>query len=300
VDYTTFTHLAGSNLEHAAKLWGILNAKYIVGEDPRKIKPIYTNAIYNYKNETDYLVPGLNLIKRFPPCEDCHPEITLLYENEGFLPRIYLVNRSILIIGEKDKLLGIYGFLLLNNNFDPRTTVLINKENIKDEDLDKYSAIIIARQVNQGEIYKLGRFKDSGGTILPDIFNNERELNPEKLNALLSAWNKEPAIKGFKEIDYSQNHRIYGTEGKLKGFAVISENFYTYRDIWQIMLNSEKKEIYSANYVVSAVYLDSEGGRLEFKFNPIYFKIGSIISVITLLAVIAALVFVKKSQKQKI
>ena len=72
--------------------------------------------------------------------------------------------------------------MLLNDNFEPKNTVLIGKENIKNEDLSKYSAIILSRQISQEEVQKLKQFKDLGGEIFPDIFANENNINVEKLN----------------------------------------------------------------------------------------------------------------------
>lgn len=296
-DYTTFTMLAGTNLEQAAKLWGILNTKYVTTIDPKLIEPIYTKSIFDYKNDTDYFVPGLKLIKKFPSCKECTPNITHLYENTEFLPRVFLVNKSILIIGEKDKLYNLYAFMLLNDNFEPRTTVLIGKENIKDEDLNKYSAIILSQQITQEEVQKLKQFKDSGGEIFPDIFVNENSINVEKLSTLLQEWNKEAGdIKKINEKYYSPNHRIYEVEENLKGFVVISETFYTYRDEWLATFNSQNRELYNADFVVSAVYLDNEKGNLEFKYNPIYFRRGSIISIITLCSIIFLFIFLKKRE----
>jgi hypothetical protein len=298
IDYTTYTLWASSNLEQGAKLWGILNTKYVTAQDPNVISPVYTKAIFDYKNETDYFVPGLKLIKRFPSCKECGPDITLLYENTRFLPRVFLVNKSILIVGEKDKLYNLYAFMLLNDNFEPRTTVLIGKESIKDENLSKYSAIILGQQITQEEVQKLRQFKDSGGEIFPDIFVNENNINVEKLNILLQKWNREASdIKEITEEYYSPNHRVYEVEENLKGFVVISENFYTYRDEWLLSLDSQDKEIYSANFIVSAVYLDNEKGKLEFRYNPIYFKRGGIISIITLIGIIALFVFLGRRKR---
>ncbi|MEA2037369.1 MAG: hypothetical protein U9O94_07700 [Nanoarchaeota archaeon] len=299
VDYTTYTLWAGTNLEQAAKLWGILNTKYVTAQDPKVINPGYTKSIFSYKNDTDYFVPGLSLVNKFDSCEDCRPDITHLYENTRFLPRVFLVDNSILIIGERDNLYNLYNFILFNDEFEPKTTVLIGKEDIKDEDINKYSAIIITRQLDPLEMDKLRQFKESGGELFPDIFNNENQLNAEKLTELLKKWKAEPGMKELKEEYYSPNHRIYNVEEKLKGFAVISENFYKYDDEWIVTLDSNDKEIYNANFIVSAVYIDNEKGDLDFRYNSIHLKKGGIISIITLILVISLFIFLRKKKPRK-
>lgn len=297
VDYTTFTMWAGSNLEQAAKLWGMLNTKYITAVDPNLIKPAYTKSIFEYKNDTDYFVPGLKLVKKFQSCDGCSPDITHLYENTRFLPRVFFVNKSILLVGERDKLYDLYAFMLFNSNFEPRTTALIGRESIIDEDLSRYSAVILTQQITPVEIQKLQQFKDSGGEVFPDIFADENSVNVERLGALLQEFGKEESYGGaVTEKFYSPNHRTYVVENELDGFLVVSENFYTYKDEWLATLNSQDKEIYNANFVVSAIYLDNEKGELEFRYNPVYFKRGSIVSIITLCLVVLVFILFRRKK----
>jgi hypothetical protein len=115
-----------------AKFWGMLNTKY-VGSD------------------YEVNISGLKLIHQFEECNFCVQMGSVdagidgpyLYLNELYLPRAYIVNNSILIIGEKKDILPIgkgngiedgmdYVYMLmLNKNFEPKSTVIKLEERRK-------------------------------------------------------------------------------------------------------------------------------------------------------------------------
>jgi len=47
--------------------------------------------------------------------------------NEKFLPRAYFVNQSILIIGNKDRVLQVSYFLMSNDAFTPSSIAIVQK-----------------------------------------------------------------------------------------------------------------------------------------------------------------------------
>jgi uncharacterized membrane protein YfhO len=64
------------------------------------------------------------------------------------------------------------------------------------------------------------------------------------------------------------------------GFLVISDTYYPG---WNAYINGTKREILRANYAFRAIKIDPGNQHVEFKYEPISFYLGSIISLISLL-----------------
>jgi hypothetical protein len=270
-----------------SKLMGILNMEY--GVSTKEVN-----------------IDGFKLVKIFEECASCQINDAkyfagpYLYENEDFVPRYILVNNAILVVGESKNSQEFIYSILLNNNFDPKTTVIIHEDmgNIASysvDDLLKFNTIMLLESPKQDEITKLQGYRNKGGKLVPDIFNDETILTQESLVSALSAdkWYKE-----ISQTEYSTNKRAFELN-KENGWLVLSERFADFPE-WKASINGENLKIYKADNVISAVYLDSKEGILKFDYMPRSFKTGRLITILTaiiLLAYLIIIVYLKKWKK---
>lgn len=262
-----------------AKFYGILNVKYMTA-----------------RNEVN--ITNFKLIKKFKECTVCFPEEEniqkawgpYLYENELFLPRAYIVNNSILVLGEKDSVTRTIYFLMINENFKPYNTVIIRgKKSINDYeigDLRKYSAILLTKDsINQNSIFKLQQYVNSGGILLPDVTKNENSLSEDDINKLLGSFKGDlNQIEDKNIIMHNFDKYEIKLDGE-KGFLVYSEKFSIFSG-W-IVKDQNKRQLHllNANSMISAIYLEGNEKSLLFEYKPRSFSIGSIITIITLLVI---------------
>jgi uncharacterized membrane protein YfhO len=63
---------------------------------------------------------------------------------------------------------------------------------------------------------------------------------------------------------------------KAPGFLVLADSFYPG---WKCFVDGKESKIYRANYVMRSVFLPSGRHQVEFKYDPLSFKIGAAISI---------------------
>ena len=272
-------YLAVAQQYNPSKLWGILNTKYAIS-----------------KEKID--LPGLKLDGNFSECKKCpvwEAWGPYLYENENFLPKAYTAYNAVLVLGADKN--TIYT-LLLNENFNPRNTVIIAGKNIEEytlNELKKYNLIILNKEINQNNLLKLKNYADSGGVVLPDIFSNKNTITNEELESTLSGF--KGSMNAVKILHYSPNKIELDVKGK-KGFLVLSERF-AYFPGWGAKADGKDLKILKANNVISSVYLDEGIDSIVFRYKPKTFKYGSWISSISCLFLIVffSLRYIKKKKK---
>lgn len=285
-DYIRAPYLAESYKN--AKLWGILNVKYLVGDE-------------------NFTVSNITLIDKFEECLECRSKKIggpYLYKNELFLPRAYLVDNAILIAGNNIEDTA-YSFIL-HPNFDPSNTIIVMKEgNINKysfEYIKKFNVLILTQDSidENTNLATLKRYSDSGGIIMPNILENQQSVSSEEINSVLRELKGDySAIKKMNTTYYSPNRVELNLDGKT-GFLVISEKYYLFPNDWTAKINGKEKEILRANGVISAVYLEGEKGNIVFEYKSKSFITGSWISLITLLLIISYFIwFFYKKEKFK-
>jgi hypothetical protein len=89
--------------------------------------------------------------------------------------------------------------------------------------------------------------------------------------------------------DYSPNEITVNAEGP--GFLVLSEMWYPG---WKAYENKKELKVYRANHVLKAVYLEEGKHTIRFVYEPLYYKIGKIITLITIIILILGLLVYKK------
>jgi hypothetical protein len=95
--------------------------------------------------------------------------------------------------------------------------------------------------------------------------------------------------KGVEFISESNNRLKLLVRMKEKGLLVLSD---TYFPGWKVFVNGKKEKIYRANYTFRAIPLEAGEYDIQFIYDPITFKIGALISFLTLVGII--IYFVRK------
>jgi len=102
------------------------------------------------------------------------------------------------------------------------------------------------------------------------------------------------AFKGkVKILKYSNNCVEIETEANDSSYLVLADNYYPG---WKVYVNGKKKNILRVNYNLRGVILPRGNNRVLFSFEPLSFKIGASISLLTLLNIIAFFLIRRKVQ----
>ena len=275
-----------------AKIFGMLNMKYMTSMQPLNIS-------------------GFGLIKKFDECglhengiDICQPKRSdgpYLYRNDLYLPRAYFVDNGILILGDKANSDKIGFFLMLNPKFDPSSTVIISKQslgNMNSEILNRFKVVILTQNPSQGDVDKLRNYVSNNGLLLPNIFAQENQLSEEKINNALSSFNTNDSQVKKANIKYDDFDSAVVQLNGTKGFLVLSEQYSEYPG-WRAGIDGNEVDIYTANGIVSAIYLNGDYGKLIFQYEPSSYKRGRLISFITLFVLIAYFCYFVYNKKFK-
>ncbi len=286
----------GTSYRDPAKFWGILNVKYLTATEEVNIS-------------------GFKFVKKFEMCDACWPEQKnfvkaygpYLYENELFLPRAYAVDNSILVVGEENAVTQMIYGLMLEDNFNPSNTVVIRgKKSVNDyqaNELRKFNAIALTTgSVDQASFYNLKNYADNGGILLPNVINNENSITNERIQEMWDSFKGGlNAVEDRNVIMHNFDKREIKINGQhAKKFLAYSEKFSVFPG-WTAKADGKNIEIYNADSMISAVYLDGSYNNITFEYMPSSYRNGSIITIITILVVIGYFVYrvVYRKAKQK-
>ncbi len=93
------------------------------------------------------------------------------------------------------------------------------------------------------------------------------------------------SFKGeVKILKYLANRVEITTDGNDSSFLVLADNYYPG---WKVSVNGIEKNIIRVNYNLRGVILPRGENRVQFNFEPLSFKIGAAVSLLTLLSIIA-------------
>jgi uncharacterized membrane protein YfhO len=68
------------------------------------------------------------------------------------------------------------------------------------------------------------------------------------------------------------------------GFLVLSDLYY---EGWRAFVDGVEQEVYKADYALRAVQLEAGEHQIEFVFDPMSFRIGLMVSGVSLLVLVA-------------
>src|SRR3989344_2500105 len=294
-----FNEYLGLALRDPPKFWGILNTKYLTSTVPLNIS-------------------GLTFIKKFGVCASCFPTIPelskgygpYLYENDLFVPRMYLVDNAILVLGPDGSGEGaaknIMYALLLSQKFNPmQSVVVIGKSKISYyslAELSRYKALILGPgSISQSDFALLQDYVNKGGIILPDFLHDKNDMSNSDIDHLFGSFANETAIvvsDSARNIISFEKNILTLPDAKNK-FLVLSETYSLY-DSWSAVADSYNLPILRADGVVSAVYLDKPYDRIAFTFRDKSFMLGKWITAFTFIIAISYFVFMYFSKKKPI
>ncbi len=261
-----------------AKFYGMLNTKYI----------------YSDKELT---VPGLQFVKKFDKCQNCLEDYgtdkgidgPYLYENLEYLPRAYLPDKSILIVGETQQEKEImYGIMKLPEFIPSRENLVMGKSSKVDDYspdfLQHFDAVILVSGADAGDGTLLASFVRNGGHLLPNLFENKTSMTPEEVSTFLKMYGTTWNTDELNFTTYSPDYRVISLPGK-SGFLQLSEKFYLIPG-WNAYADGQQREILRSDGVNSAIWINGEK-ELVLKYDPDSYRVGKWITVgtITLLLI---------------
>ncbi|MBI2546197.1 hypothetical protein HYV81_03385 [Candidatus Woesearchaeota archaeon] len=271
-------YLTISNRE-PAKLWGMLNTKYV-----------YFNQPLN--------VSGLRLVKRFEECSYCLQMYNVdfgvsgpyLYANEMYLPRAYYAKHAVLLVGNKNDAINAMYSIMLSDFFNPVNTVLIYGGDKAVSDFDSEflkhvdAIILLSGTLDQEAVVKLQEYSQHG-KIFPDVLKGENSINMQDLSSMFASFGGSyDAVEKVEITKYTDNSRMLKTD--TKGWLVLSEKFYLFPE-WKASYGNEILENTRANGVNTVYYIDGTAPQMEIRYVPDSFRTGMIISIATALAIIS-------------
>ncbi len=267
-DYVQFTTIAGQ--QNSAKMWGIANVKYVASKQTLNIT-------------------GLKLAGAFEECGDCDLKAKYLYENTKFLPEAYTAQKAVLILGKPAVAQQLEYQLLLDQNFNPGTTVLISSESLPWE-IELFGMILLTENPGSSDASKLESYAKKGGIVEPNIFEGSASISYGTIAGFLSSTNSriiDAEINTFKPMKME-------ITAKESGFLVLSEKFYKFSE-WKASISGKPAEKFNANSYSTAVYIN-KGDTVTFEFKPKTFYTGLFLTIITLAVAIAATRIIKPSK----
>lgn len=107
------------------------------------------------------------------------------------------------------------------------------------------------------------------------IFSNEKyvplQASHDTLNAMATITDEKPeSVK----INATSNH---------SGYLVLSDTYYPG---WKCYVDGAERQIYRANYAMRAVHLEAGQHNVEFVFDPITFRVGAWISLLSIVGIL--------------
>lgn len=84
-------------------------------------------------------------------------------------------------------------------------------------------------------------------------------------------------------LEYTPNRISIEADMRNDGFLVLSDTFYPG---WKVYVDGKEKEILAANHLVRAVYLRKGNHVVKFIYNPLTFRLGSVISILALIVLV--------------
>ncbi|MBI2137438.1 hypothetical protein HYU12_02880 [Candidatus Woesearchaeota archaeon] len=268
-DYSQFTGVAGQ--QNSARMWGVANVKYVASRQPLDI-------------------PGLEFAGSFKECVSCDLKASYLYKNRFFLPEAYTVKKAVLVFGSSVKAEQLQYQLLLEPSFNPVETAVILSGSLP-ENLERFGLVLLTE--NPQDSGRLAAYAAGGGIVEPDVLSGKTAAD---FGRVLSYLSSEVPVAGLPEINEYAPGRIKVT-AKDDGFLVLSEKFYKFRD-WKAHVGVFEPEKFRSNIISTSVYL-KKGESVVFEYKPASFRIGLVISVISVIAAFSPLLLMRLRRRFK-
>lgn len=235
--------------------------------------PVNTNILFNIKSTTGYT--SLNLT-RF---EEVEKEIS-----DG----INTNNSNAKISESTLKLLSIFGTKYLISPFeikDPSLTLRYTTEkryNLQFRTYENHNFVPNALLLTDAKVMKV---EDIVKEMEKDSFDPRKTIILEKEQKLSSALNTDEEA-GNVSIDKKKSGQevLIHTNSKTAAYLLLTDIYYPG---WHAYVDGRETEILKADYVFRAIPLNSGKHRVKFVYEPASFLIGSLITLFTIVTMIA-------------
>jgi hypothetical protein len=276
--------------------------------------PLHPDRVYQSSPVIKPAQTGLTRFFYYPSARDLHPaffsvlgqptfEQSVALSFQNYLPNVGVIH-GVDYFQEIDALnrRSYSDFLLLANSLDfERQIKLLRTFNV--------GYLVSFRKLSEEGIHQIGHFPNYFSWLyriegaIPRAYIVNRsvvEKEPFKTLQRLSGAEFDPLAEVVLEEDVQirptrrlQAHvqiQRYGNSSVLmhadtneEGILVLADSLYPG---WKAYVNGEQTRILRANYFYRAVLLPKGKQRIEFQYDPLSFKIGLVISMITLIFIV--------------
>ncbi|MEW6609215.1 MAG: YfhO family protein [bacterium] len=265
-----------------------------------------------YVNHREVLQPSFNMVFRISSVEGC-PEFTPKRLNKIFY--FFYNEENVNTYARKQgKYKDIVRFALPKPQFTKLLSILNVKYiltfwEMKSPALKELFNIDFKKEMIPVRVYENKEFvprvyvvpnakviKTEGGVeaeIISSQFNpNEYIIVEEDIN-----FNGSESIEGSKvEITkYSPLEVVIEANMTNSGFLVLADTYYPG---WKVFVDGKEDRIYQANYIQRAVLLEKGKHNVRFIYDPISFKIGALITLVTISLILILLIIAIRKIKQ--
>jgi hypothetical protein len=101
---------------------------------------------------------------------------------------------------------------------------------------------------------------------------------------LTSPGDAQPGLSQVEVAEYTPNKVVVQVNLSADGFLVLSDLYY---EGWRAFVDGVEHEVYRADYALRAVQLEAGEHQIEFAFDPMSFRIGLMVSVVSVLVLVA-------------
>ena len=221
-----------------------------------------------------------------------------LYRNEYFVQRIHPVDHAILVVYSDQELWkNISRRIIDQEGFDPRkTTVLLANRPLEDFSVDElrlFDVIFLADEdigvdLTERELL-LELYQQYGGTIL-----RPSEAIPR---SILDKINQSVVNTSIQIQSYTSDRLDAEIVTTQTGFLQISQ---AYLPGWNVYCNGKRMKLFQANDALFAIILPEGKTTIRLTFEPISFRIGSVLSSIACLTLVVSIIWSSRRSLQEI
>lgn len=124
------------------------------------------------------------------------------------------------------------------------------------------------------------------------MFKDDAEkLSPNLLKAIIDEDDTTASLSDFRFSKFSANQINIEGDTDRAGILVFSDTFYPG---WKVKVNGENRNLFRVNLFLRGVELNKGVNKIEFYYSPMSFKIGIVVSMITLLFLFLGFMFIRK------
>jgi hypothetical protein len=263
--------------------FGLTDTPLVYGYKPEYIKFLknYDKGIYRVTSNhyEGYILPNLNLNYNISFPGVYYGPLPLKKAVEyASLMRLNLLNLSNVKYIVSDKLYNV-----------PELEIIYNKEvKIYKNKTCLPRAFIVRKYevADENEILDLMKL---------DIFNPQKEVFLEEEPDFDAVnFDNTPKMDKVKIVKYTPNEIDIDAKLENPGILVLSDTYYPG---WRCFVNGKEKKIYKADYIFRAIHLEEGKHNINFIYDPLSFKIGLYLGIISLLLIIILIMYRLKDER---